>query len=233
MPELIERLKLTTDWMEGELRDAPRRMTNGVEEVRITAITGLLEEGIRLNRAALNAEPPAPVVVKALREVRRRLEWIAAARDDEDADLDSLCTYAEQALSALASPAQEAPVPAGMEKAVEAALYAYSPILNGQPDPERMKKALIAAAPYLSPAVGEPVAPIVINFLLECHCSAKPGVNLWPGGWNSSAGIQTRQWLKGNGLVNDDYRLTVRGTAWLDAILRTSLPASTEGGDRG
>ncbi len=38
-------------------------------------------------------------------EVRKRLEWIANARWDDNADLDALCTYAEQALDSLSAPA--------------------------------------------------------------------------------------------------------------------------------
>ncbi|UPT53412.1 hypothetical protein [Synechococcus phage Ssp-JY39] len=36
------------------------------------------------------------------------------------------------------------------------------------------------------------VAPIVINFLIECATTQKPGANIWPGGWDSPAGKQTR-----------------------------------------
>lgn len=75
------------------------------------------------------------------------------------------------------------------------------------------------------------VAPIVIIFLIECATCDSPGVNIWPGGWDSPAGQQTRAWLQNNGLVDADYALTPRGRAWLDAILSVPLP-SLETGDQ-
>ena len=52
-------------------------------------------------RSALVPAPAVPDAVEA--EVRRRLRWIAEARHDDNADLDAICTYADQALAALAA----------------------------------------------------------------------------------------------------------------------------------
>lgn len=68
------------------------------------------------------------------------------------------------------------------------------------------------------------VAPIVVNFLIECATCASPGANIWPGGWDSPAGQQTRAFLQNNGLVDSDYAPTARGRAWLDAILSVPMP---------
>lgn len=73
------------------------------------------------------------------------------------------------------------------------------------------------------------VPPIVVNFLIECHCSARPGTNIWPGGWESPAGTLTRQYLQAENLVDEEYRLTARGKDWLDAILSVPIPSPPEG----
>jgi hypothetical protein len=78
------------------------------------------------------------------------------------------------------------------------------------------------------------VAPIVINFLIECATTQTPGVNIWPGGWDSPAGQQTREFLQNNGLVDADYAPTARARAWLDAILSVPMPVDpVNSGDSG
>ena len=74
-------------------------------------------------------------------------------------------------------------------------------------------------------------APIVINFLIESATCASPGANIWPGGWDSPSGRQTRAFLQNNGLVGADCAITPRGSAWLDAVLSVPLP-SVETGDQ-
>lgn len=89
-------------------------------------------------------------------------------------------------------------------------------------------RAALAPAP-VAVKVDWRVAPIAINFLIECAATDEPGVNIWPGGWDSDAGRSTREWLKSNGLVTGAYKLTDRGQAWFEAILRTPLPTPPAG----
>lgn len=89
-------------------------------------------------------------------------------------------------------------------------------------------EAALASAP-VAVKVDWRVAPIAINFLIECAATDEPGVNIWPGGWDSDAGRSTREWLKSNGLVTGAYKLTDRGQAWFEAILRTPLPTPPAG----
>lgn len=77
----------------------------------------------------------------------------------------------------------------------------------------------------MTDAVAFRVPPIVLNFLIECHCAARPGANIWPGGWDSYAGQETRAWLKAEGLIDENERTTERGDAWLERLVTTPPPS--------
>lgn len=51
--------------------------------------------------AALSASPPQPQIDEGIVEARKRLQWIIDERYQENADLDTICTYAQLALAAL------------------------------------------------------------------------------------------------------------------------------------
>jgi hypothetical protein len=67
-------------------------------------------------------------------------------------------------------------------------------------------------------------APIDIDFMIACYCSAEPWQNLGMRRWDSSAGKETRDWLQHEGLVDANYRPTDRGKAWVHFICATPLP---------
>jgi hypothetical protein len=71
---------------------------------------------------------------------------------------------------------------------------------------------------------GNGVPAIRILFAIEC-CANGGGRNIWPGGWDSPAGKQTREWLKENGLIDPETEdATARGVRWVTAICNTPLP---------
>lgn len=78
-----------------------------------------------------------------------------------------------------------------------------------------------------APSAGDgwQVPPINVNFMLACYVSPEPGGVIWPGGWDSPAGKDTRDWLLRNGLIASDYSPTERGKKWVEALLSTPLPA--------
>jgi hypothetical protein len=66
---------------------------------------------------------------------------------------------------------------------------------------------------------------LAINFILECCTSATPGANIWPGGWESSAGKECREWMKAEGLIDPETEhATERGMRWGIAITDVPLP---------
>jgi hypothetical protein len=70
---------------------------------------------------------------------------------------------------------------------------------------------------------------IRILFAIEC-CSRGRGINIWPGGWDSNAGKETREWLKVNGLIDPETEdATARGVRWVTAICNTPLPEAVDG----
>jgi hypothetical protein len=78
-------------------------------------IADFVVENSKAVLSALAARSTVPEAGKAVDEISKRLKWISEARWSEDADLDSICTYADQALlyvGALAS----APAPSGAEE---------------------------------------------------------------------------------------------------------------------
>lgn len=71
-------------------------------------------------------------------------------------------------------------------------------------------------------------ACIRINFMIECFVSGEPGVNIWPGGWDSIAGKETRLWLKSQGLIDPETEMaTERGIRWIVDICNTPVPPPT------
>jgi hypothetical protein len=76
---------------------------------------------------------------------------------------------------------------------------------------------------------GKGVPAIVVCFAIEC-CAGGRGHNIWPGGWDSPAGIETREWLKRNGLIDPETEdATARGIRWVTAICNTPLPEAVDG----
>lgn len=67
-------------------------------------------------------------------------------------------------------------------------------------------------------------APIAIEFMFACYVSGRPERAIRAGGWDSVAGVETRTWLKSEGLVDGSYEVTERGLAWIRAILDTPIP---------
>lgn len=67
-------------------------------------------------------------------------------------------------------------------------------------------------------------SPIKINFMLACWASPSPESVIWPGGWESPAGIGTREWLRKEGLIDGNNRATERGKAWVEMICTVPLP---------
>jgi hypothetical protein len=71
------------------------------------------------------------------------------------------------------------------------------------------------------------LAPITIIYMLACYTSPKPEEEVGgPSVWNSEAGRETRNWLRDNGLVGEDWRATEKGIAWVQFICETPLPVS-------
>lgn len=67
--------------------------------------------------------------------------------------------------------------------------------------------------------------PIKISFMLACYVSPEPH-RYTLGDWNSEAGIETRQWLLENGLIDENNRSTEKGDAWVAFICDTPLPVA-------
>jgi hypothetical protein len=68
------------------------------------------------------------------------------------------------------------------------------------------------------------LAPIYINFMLNCHFSADPRETITADHWDSKAGHEVRVWLRAEGLIDDENRSTERGRAWVEFICQTPLP---------
>lgn len=69
-------------------------------------------------------------------------------------------------------------------------------------------------------------APILIDFMLACYTRPEPCEALGEAHWDSPAGRQTRLWLRENDLIDDNYRPTERGAAWVRFICDTPLPVA-------
>lgn len=67
--------------------------------------------------------------------------------------------------------------------------------------------------------------PIKISFMLACYVSPEPHRYVL-GAWDSEAGIETRQWLRDNGLIDESDRATDKGEAWVQFICDTPLPVA-------
>ena len=67
-------------------------------------------------------------------------------------------------------------------------------------------------------------APITIEFMLVCYFSAEPAQYFEDMRWNSIAGNETREFLLREGLVDENYKATERGEAWVKYICATPLP---------
>lgn len=66
---------------------------------------------------------------------------------------------------------------------------------------------------------------LMVHFILECCCTETPGVNIWPGGWDSEAGQKCREWMKAEGLIDPvTEQATERGMRWGIAITDVPLP---------
>ena len=68
------------------------------------------------------------------------------------------------------------------------------------------------------------LAPIHIIFMLSCYTSTDPKTELGEAHWNSTAGKDVRNWLLSTKLVDEKYRATDRGRAWVRFICDTPLP---------
>lgn len=70
-------------------------------------------------------------------------------------------------------------------------------------------------------------SPLLIHFMLACYVSPEPAAYVGGDRWHSRAGMGARSWLVDNDLVDDHYRATERGKAWVRAICDTPLPIAT------
>lgn len=71
------------------------------------------------------------------------------------------------------------------------------------------------------------VSPLCLRIMLACHVSPDPKSVISERVWNSSAGIEIRQWLLNNTLINGNYQPTPRGKAWVQFLCETPLPVAT------
>lgn len=72
------------------------------------------------------------------------------------------------------------------------------------------------------------VSPLAVQIMIECHCSAEPGINFQRDVWLSHAGERVREWLVAEGLIEPcKFRATPRGSAWVKFLCQTPLPMQT------
>lgn len=67
-------------------------------------------------------------------------------------------------------------------------------------------------------------APIVLKIMLACYTAPFPIEEIGEQCWHSRAGQQTRAYLMREGLVNNEWRATPRGIAWISAFCNIPLP---------
>lgn len=67
--------------------------------------------------------------------------------------------------------------------------------------------------------------PITISIMLACYALVQPQDGML-GEWGSPAGIQSRRWLRENGLIDEEHRATEKGRVWVKHICSTPLPVS-------
>ncbi len=68
------------------------------------------------------------------------------------------------------------------------------------------------------------LAPIHIKFMIACYTSPEPMAQLSERHWNSTAGVNVREWLLQQGLIDEHNKATERGEAWVEFICKTPLP---------
>lgn len=66
-------------------------------------------------------------------------------------------------------------------------------------------------------------SPLHIKTMLAYHVSDNPEEDMGTAKWNSDAGMEAREWLIHNELV-DECGISERGTVWITAILNVQLP---------
>lgn len=66
--------------------------------------------------------------------------------------------------------------------------------------------------------------PLLIEIMIACHANANPIEKVGERTWFSSAGFELRWWLRKEGLVDEDFKSTARGKAWVEAITHVPLP---------
>ncbi len=67
-------------------------------------------------------------------------------------------------------------------------------------------------------------SPMLIRIMLACYYSPDPENEIGLGSWTSEVGQSVREWLMARELIDDSYRATDRGKAWVEFICETPLP---------
>lgn len=70
------------------------------------------------------------------------------------------------------------------------------------------------------------VSPLAIAIMLACYVTPEPA-QLVGTTWASPSGVQVRQWPRRNDLIDDRWRATERGKAWVKFICATPMPVAT------